>query len=116
MRYKANKRLAKACQAENINDYAETWLDSMVDFDPRSFQVAFLEDMYPACRVAMIEAQFAMDGFGAPFRVHVHMDYAGQVFSLVGDGDTYEAALFSAVTDGIEITDALKQEVQLKFP
>jgi len=116
MKVMKNEKLRLAVRAKNFADYAEAWLDSLFGEDPQRFQVAFLEDLYPAAKVVAIETRLPLEGFGTPYVVHVHMNYAGSVFSLVGEGNTHEAALMSCVLDGEPLVDRLKTELELGFP
>lgn len=92
-------------QVANPRGLAEQWLESVAGEAPLVFQNAFLEDMYPGCIVREIEARLPLEGFDTLYDVHIHMAAGDKVFSLIGHGNTYDAALMSAVLGGVEVSD-----------
>lgn len=103
-----NERLRKKMRADNYVGLAEQWLEAVAGEDYAMFQHAFLEDLYPGCRVGEIEATLPLPGFPAPVHVHVHMICDAGVFSVMGRGETYDAALYGAILNGGDsvITDS----------
>lgn len=105
MKFKANKRLMRLMRVYNYVGLAEQWVESMAGEPPRTWDLAFFADMFPGCRVALVEVALPLPQIRADYRVHVHMECDAGVFTLAGTGDTYEAALVSAVWDSERVTD-----------
>lgn len=105
MKIKPNKRLMRKMRAKNYIGLSEQWVESMAGEEPIRWDASFFMDMFPGCWIESLEVKLPLPGIDALFAAGVTMRCDEGVFTLVGTGNTYEAALVSAVWDSLGVAD-----------